>query len=83
LRDEPSGSLDITWGEMVDAQYRATDGVRCSVPAGALPTIHRPEPRLIVQLQESSDLPEELWLVLDLSVGQVKAALAHEFRTAA
>ena len=102
LRDEPSGSLDITWGEMVEAQYlRAYRDVRMPMQRlrpfiAALRTeFDIPYPlahfrpfidqsrtrRLIVQLQESSDLPEELWLLYEFKSHQymINAYLQRDF----
>ncbi|PWJ48450.1 Uncharacterized conserved protein, DUF433 family [Quadrisphaera granulorum] len=90
LRTEPRGTLDMTWGEVVEARYLRA--YRSSVSMQRLrpfisemrqqfqvryPLAHfKPfvgkGRELVFQLQESTDVPEDLWLVFRGRSGQYR-----------
>lgn len=99
LRDSPTGSPHVTWGEMVEARYLRA--YRTQVPMQRLrpfiealrrefavpyPLAHfRPfidsTRRLVLQLQEEADVPDELWLVFEGTDGQLRLnpAITQDF----
>ncbi len=91
LRDEPTGRLEMTWGEIVEAQYLRTYRSEKNVPMQRLrpfitelraelgipyPLAHlRPwvgeNRQLLLNLQETLDLPDSLWAVFHGKYGQL------------